>query len=39
VLEPTLKKTKNVHENDRLELNTIEVFDKNNQLIDGATII
>jgi DNA integrity scanning protein DisA with diadenylate cyclase activity len=39
VLEPTLKKTKNVHENDRLDLNTIEVFDKNNKLIGGAIVI
>jgi hypothetical protein len=39
VLEPTSKKTKIVHENDSLELNTIELFDKDNKLIDGATII
>jgi hypothetical protein len=40
MLEPTSRKMKIVNENDDIEeLNTIEVFDKNNQLIDGATII
>jgi DNA integrity scanning protein DisA with diadenylate cyclase activity len=33
------KKKKIVHENDSLKLHTIEVFDKDNKLIDGATII
>jgi DNA integrity scanning protein DisA with diadenylate cyclase activity len=39
VLEPTSRKTKIVDENDSLKLNTIEVFDKDNKLIDGAIII
>ncbi len=39
VLEPTSKKTKIVDENDSLKCNTIEVFDKDNKLIDGAILI
>jgi hypothetical protein len=33
------KRTKKIHENDSLELNTIEVFDKYHKLINGATSI
>ncbi len=40
ILEPTSKKMKIANENDDIEeLNTIEMFDENNQFIDGATII
>jgi hypothetical protein len=40
MLEPTSKNMKIVNENDDIkELNTIEMFDKGNQLIDNATII
>jgi DNA integrity scanning protein DisA with diadenylate cyclase activity len=39
MLEATSKKMKSVNKNDDKKTLNIEVFDKNNQLIDGATII